>query len=47
MQPKEAFLDHVLTEVDDLLARISLLRGDFAKLKMPASVVCGREMASS
>jgi outer membrane murein-binding lipoprotein Lpp len=47
MQPKEAFLDHVLAEVEDLAARISLLKQDFAKLKVPVGVACGQEMASA
>ncbi len=47
MRTKEAFLDHVLTEVEDLAARIALLKQDFAQLKVPVSVACGQEMASA
>ena len=34
MQPKEAFLDRVTTEVEDLAARVALLKGRFAKQKV-------------
>jgi len=34
MQPKEAYLDRVTTEVEDLAARVALLKGRFAKQKV-------------
>jgi hypothetical protein len=34
MQPREAYLDHVTTEVEDLASRMVLLKGRFAKQKV-------------
>jgi len=34
MQLKEAYLDRVTTEVEDLAARVALLKGRFAKQKV-------------
>ena len=34
MQPKEGYLDRVTTEVEDLAARVALLKGRFAKQKV-------------
>jgi hypothetical protein len=34
MEPKEAYLDRVTTEVEDLAARVALLKGRFAKQKV-------------
>lgn len=34
MQIKEAYLDHVTTEVEDLASRVALLKGRFAKQKV-------------
>jgi hypothetical protein len=44
MQTKEAYLDHVVTDVEDLASRISLLRQDFAKQKVAVNIKCGREL---
>lgn len=33
MQPKEAYLDRVTSEVEDLASRVALLKGRFAKQK--------------
>ncbi len=34
MQPREAYLDRVTTEVEDLSSRVALLKGRFAKQKV-------------
>lgn len=34
MQPREAYLDHVTTEVEDLASRVAILKGRFAKQKV-------------
>jgi hypothetical protein len=34
MQPREAYLDHVTTEVEDLASRVAVLKGRFAKQKV-------------
>jgi hypothetical protein len=34
MQPKEAYLDRVTTEVEDLASRVAVLKGRFAKQKV-------------
>jgi len=34
MQPREAFLDRVTTEVEDLASRVAVLKGWFAKQKV-------------
>jgi len=34
MQTREAYLDHVTTEVDDLASRVAALKGRFAKQKV-------------
>jgi len=34
MQPREAYLDRVTTEVEDLASRVALLKGRFAKQKV-------------
>ncbi|HEV8075590.1 MAG TPA: hypothetical protein VGP66_07065 [Candidatus Acidoferrum sp.] len=34
MQPREAYLDQVTTEVEDLSSRVALLKGRFAKQKV-------------
>ena len=34
MQSREAYLDHVTTEVDDLASRVAVLKGQFAKQKV-------------
>ena len=34
MQPKEAYLDRVTSEVEDLASRVALLKGRFAKQKV-------------
>jgi hypothetical protein len=34
MQPKEAYLDRVTTEVEDLASRVAVLKGRFAKQRV-------------
>jgi hypothetical protein len=34
MQPREAYLDRVRTEVEDLASRVAVLKGQFAKQKV-------------
>jgi hypothetical protein len=34
MQPREAYLDRVTTEVEDLASRVAVLKGRFAKQKV-------------
>ena len=34
MQPREAYLDRVTTEVEDLASRVAILKGRFAKQKV-------------
>jgi hypothetical protein len=34
MQPREAYLDRVTTEVEDLASRVAVLKGKFAKQKV-------------
>lgn len=34
MEPREAYLDRVTTEVEDLASRVALLKGRFAKQKV-------------